>query len=81
MSAHEYNARLDEGLLIAEYIPGRVRLALGQGNDTTLLELDLELFRRVAVRFLDTNRKENGKTETRPSGRKSRPSEPGVDDL
>lgn len=80
MSAHEYDPRLDEGLLVTETIPGRVRVVLGQGRQSVHLEVDLGLFTRVAEKFL-ADRKKDGKTEAKPSGRKSRPSEPGVDDL
>jgi hypothetical protein len=80
MSAHEYDPRTDEGLLVTETVPGRVQVVLGQGRQTTRLEVDLSLFLRVVEKFL-ADRKKDGKTEARPSGRKSRPSEPGVDDL
>jgi len=52
MSAHEYDPRLDEGLLVTETIPGRVRVVLGQGRQSVHLEVDLGLFTRVAEKFL-----------------------------
>lgn len=78
--SHEYDPRADEGLLVLEYAPGRVRITHGVGTEYVNLETSLELFTRVVVRFLD-DRQAEGSAKAKPSGRKTRASEPGVDDL
>ena len=79
--SHEYDPRRDEGLLILEYAPGRVRVTHGQGSEYHSVETSLELFARVATRFIDDSRQAEGSAKAKPSGRKTRASEPGVDDL